>query len=72
MLLRKRKREFFGSLNEKDLCDNKKFLGVVKLLLSNKVVHNESFTLAEDGKIVENDKDTASILNEFFSIPQQH
>ena len=55
MLLRKRKREFFGSLNEKDLCDNKKFLGVVKLLLSNKVVHNERITLAEDGKIVEND-----------------
>ena len=32
-LLRKSKREFFGSLNETHLCDNKKFLGVVKPLL---------------------------------------
>ena len=66
-LLRKNKREFFGNLNETDLCDNKKFWGVVKPLLSNKVVHNEKITLVEDDKIVENDKNTASILNEFFS-----
>ena len=26
-LLRKSKREFFGSLNETDFCDNKKFWG---------------------------------------------
>ena len=37
-LLRKSKREFFGSLNETHLCDNKKFWGVVKPALSNKVV----------------------------------
>ena len=34
-LLRKSKREFFGSLNETDLSDNKKFWGVVKPLVSN-------------------------------------
>ena len=66
-LLRKSKREFFGSLNETHLCDNKKFWGVVKPLLSNKVVYNERITLVEDDKIIENDKNTASILNEFFS-----
>ena len=66
-LLRKSKREFFGSLKETNLCDNKKFLGVVKHLLSNKVVYNERITLVEDDKIIENDKNTASILNEFFS-----
>ena len=66
-LLRKSKREFFGSLNETDLFDNKKFWGVVKPLLSNQVAHNERITLVEDDKIVENHKDTASILNEFFS-----
>ena len=64
--MRKSKREFFGSLNETDLCDNKKFGSVVKPLLSNKVVHNERITLVEDEKIVENDKNTASTLNEFF------
>ena len=66
-LLRKSKREFFGSLNETHFCDNKKFWCVVKPLLSNKVVYNERITLVEDGKIIENDKNTASILNEFFS-----
>ena len=49
------------------LCDNKNFWGVVKPLLSNKVVYNERITLVEDDKIIENDKNTASILNEFFS-----
>ena len=66
-LLRKSKREFFGSLNETHLCDNKKFWGVVKPLLSNKVVYNERITLVEDDKIIENDKNSASILNKFFS-----
>ena len=65
--MRKSKSEFFVSLNETHLCDNKKFWGVVKPLLSNKVVHNEKITLVEDGKIIENNKNTASILNEFFS-----
>ena len=49
------------------LCDNKKFWGVVKTLLSNKVVYNKRITLVEDDKIIENNKNTASILNEFFS-----
>ena len=65
--LRKSKREFFGSLNETGLCDNTKFWGVVKPLLSYKVVSNEKITLVENEKIVENDKNTASVLNEFFS-----
>ena len=40
---------------------------MVKPLLSGKVVHNEKITLIEDDKIAENDKNTASTLNEFFS-----
>ena len=40
-LLRKNKREFYSNLNEKKLCDNKKFWGVVKPILSNKIVSNE-------------------------------
>ena len=34
-LLRKSKREIYGNLIEKKLCDNKKFWGVVKPVLSN-------------------------------------
>ena len=66
-LLRKIKRKIFGSLNERELTDNTKFWGVVKPLLLNKVVSNEKITLVEDNKIVEKDKNTASVLNEFFS-----
>ena len=66
-LLRKSKREYFGNLNEKSLCDNKKFWSVVKPLLSNKVVSNEKIILVENDKIVENDKKSATVLNRFFS-----
>ena len=54
-LLQKSKRESFGSLNEKDLSGNKKFLGVVKPLLSYKVIFNEEIALLKDDNIVEND-----------------
>ena len=66
-LLRKSKREFYDNLNEKKLCDNKRFWGVVKPLLSNKVVSNEEITLVEQENIVKNDKKTATVVNDFFS-----
>ena len=62
-----RKSKFYGNLNEKKLCDNKKFWGVVKPVLSNKVVFNEKITLVEQNNIVENDKKTTTVLNNFFS-----
>ena len=40
---------------------------MVKPLLSNKFVSNEKITLVEDANIAENDKNTASVLNKFFS-----
>ena len=43
------------------------FRGVVQPLLSNKIVYNKRITLTEDDKIVENDKNSASILNEVSS-----
>ena len=58
-------KEFFGSLDETHLCDNKKFWGVVKPLLSNKAVYNERTTLVEDDKIIENDKNTAIFMHFF-------
>ena len=50
-LLRKSKRELYGNLNEKKLCD-KKFWGVVKPVLSNKILSNERIPLIEQGDIV--------------------
>ena len=67
IFLRKSKREFYGNLNEKKLCDDKKFWGVVKPELLKKVVSNEKkITLVEQDNIVENDKKTATVLNDFF------
>ena len=66
-ILRKSKREFYGNHNEKKLCDNNKFWGVVKPVLLNKVVSNEKITLVERDNIVENDKKTANVFNDFFS-----
>ena len=40
---------------------------MVKPLLSNKVVSNEKMILVENDKIVENDKKSAAVLNNFFS-----
>ena len=41
-----KKNKFYGNLNEKKLCD-KKFWGIVKPVLPNKVFSNEKITLAE-------------------------
>ena len=66
-LLIKSNREFYDNLNGKNFSDYRKFWGVVKPVLSNKVVSNEKITLVEKDNIVENDKKTATVLNDFFS-----
>ena len=43
-LLHKSKREYFGNLDEKKVCDSEKFWSVVKPLLSNKVASDEKIT----------------------------
>ena len=65
--MRKSKREYFNNLNKKNVCDNKNFWKVVKPLLSNKIISNEKITIAEGDKIIMSDKETAKVLNEFFS-----
>ena len=61
------KSEYFGNLDKKKVCDNKKFWSIVKPLLSNKVVANEKITLIENNNIIENDEKTATVLSNFFS-----
>ena len=65
-LLRKSKREFYGYLNKRKICDNKKFLGVLKPVLSSKVVSNEKITLVEQDSIVENNEKNRSCSQRFF------
>ena len=66
-LLRKTKREYYANLDEKRVCDNKTFWKVVKPMLSNKTKSDEKITLIENDEIVKTDKETAKVLNNFFS-----
>ena len=66
-LLRKSKREYYGSLDVKNITDNKTFWKTVKPFLSVKVKSTQKTTLIDNDKIVKNDDDTARVLNTFFS-----
>ena len=66
-LLRKSKREYYQNLSAENVCDNKKFWKVVRPLLPNKIMSSEKITLVEGTKILKNDKETAKVLNNFFS-----
>ena len=65
--MRKSKREYYQNLSVENVCDNKKIWKVVKPLLSNKIMSSEKITLVEGTKILKNDKETAKVLNNFFS-----
>ena len=54
-------------LMKKNYVVIRNFEGVVKPVLSNKVVSNEKITLVEQDNIVENDKKTTTVLKNFFS-----
>ena len=43
-LLKKTKKEYFGNLNGKNVCDNKTFWKTVKSFLSDKIVSKEQIT----------------------------
>ena len=48
----KSKRDYHNKLNQKNICDNRKFQKVVKPLLPNKIVSNEKITLVEGEQII--------------------
>ena len=66
--MRKSTRNYYNNLNEKNICDNRKFWKVVKPLLSNKIVSNEKITLVEGEEIIKTNQANAKVLNNFFSI----
>ena len=66
-LLRKSKRDNCNNLNEKIICDNRKFWKVVKPLLSNRIVSNEKLTLVKGKEIIKTNQTNANMLNNFFS-----
>ena len=66
-LLRKSKRNYYNSLNEKIICDNKKFWKTIKPSFYNKIFNSENITLVEENEIIKSDYEVAHILNDYFS-----
>ena len=65
--MRRTKRQYYSSLGEKSITDNKKFWRTVKPFLSDKTPSNAKITLIEDGEVTSSDNETADVLNTFFS-----
>ena len=65
-LLRKTKKMYYSNLDEKNVTDNKRFWKTVKPLPS-ELTHKEKINLSENGKILKTDKETAKVLNTFYS-----
>ena len=65
--LQKTKKKHHANLHRKDIADNKQLWTTVKSLFSGKSKSNENITLAEDNKVICEDKGNAELLNSFFS-----
>ena len=66
-LLKKAKKEYYQSLDEENVIDNKKFWKTVKPLFSDKSVSTEKINLTENEKMLTSKSETAETLNNFFS-----
>ena len=66
-LLKKTKKNYYNSLNEKDVSDNKTFWKTVKPFFSDKIISKEQILLVENDEIVSKDGKIAESLNSFFS-----
>ena len=66
-LLRKSKREYYSSLDVKNITDNKTFWKTVKPFLSDKLTSTQKIILIDNDKIVKSNDDAARLLNTFFS-----
>ena len=77
--MRRIKKNYYSNLNEKSMTDNKKFWKTVTPFLSDRVLSTERITLIENDKLINNDSETANIMNTFFfditinfNIPEYH
>ena len=66
-LIRKSKNEYYGSLDFKDITDNKKFWKTVKHLFSNKPKSRRTITLVEDVSTESYHKKMSEIFNNYFA-----
>ena len=66
-LVRETKREYFNSLNEKLVTDNKLFWNTIKSFFSDKGTTREKYTLTEEEEILDDDQKISTVFNDFFS-----
>ena len=67
-LLRNVKKEFYDSLDEKHVTDNKTFRKTVKLFFSDKTINFPKITLVEKNEIINNKEKIAEIFNTYFTL----
>ena len=63
---KREKKEYFASLNGKNITNNRKFWQAVKLFLSEKNKSRERITLLGDEEVVSYDVEVANALSNFF------
>ena len=61
------KREYFNSLNEKLVTDNKLFCNTINPFFSDKGATREKYTLIEEEEILDDDQKISTVFNDFFS-----
>ena len=66
-LVRETKREYFNSLNEKLVTDNKLFWNTIKSFFSDKGATREKYTLTDEEEILDDDQKISTVFNDFFS-----
>ena len=65
-ILRKPKKEYFNSLNIKQVSDNKLVWKSVKPFFSDKASNSSKITLAEENNIISDEEEFANIMNNYF------
>ena len=65
-ILRKTKKEYFNSLNIKQVSDNKLFWKRVKPFFNDKWHNSPKITLVEENNIISDEEEMANILNNYF------
>ena len=65
-ILRKTKKEYFNSLNIKQVSDNKLFWKSVKPFFNDKGSNSSKITLVEENNIISDEEEIANIINNYF------
>ena len=72
MFKEKQKKEYFESINIKDLNDNKKFWKTIKPFFSNKGLNTNKLMLIEKNSLISEVSVLAKTMGQYFTISQNN